>query len=516
MRATTAGVLVLLAVAPLACRKASPSPPTPRPLRVLLGAELNTLDPQVAFDDVSGAVLENIFEGLVRFDRDLLVTTALALRWVNPDETTWRFYLDPEARFADGSPVRASDVKFSIERLRSLTGSELAGFAQHVVAANAVDDLTIDLHTDTPIAILNSLAFIPILSERHVRAAGDRVGESPLGTGPYRLVRWDKGKAILLEANEKHRPLPAIRQVEFVVAGDQSALLEGILRTTPDLTLFVNRGRVQELREHLPRGLRILEAEGVGVFFATFNVRPNGRSGTGSNPLANPPVRRALALGTDRNEIVRGAIAGTGQPASQLVGRRVLGFDPGITAPPYDPAGARALLSGLVPHAFSLEIVAEQGTPHAVENMLARQWSALGLHAGVRELPRAELPRALSAGAFDVAVQGFGCTSADASEILGFTLHGPAPAQGFGAGNVGGYRNPEVDRIVEENLGVFDPRKRLALLQRVLRIASEDVPFLPLFAANDVYVVSEDLVWEPPVNGLVRVSEMSLAGSASR
>jgi len=148
--------------------------------------------------------------------------------------------------------------------------------------------------------------------------------------------------------------------------------------------------------------------------------------------------------------------------------------------------------------------------------MLARQWSALGLHAGVRELPRAELPRALSAGAFDVAVQGFGCTSADASEILGFTLHGPAPAQGFGAGNVGGYRNPEVDRIVEENLGVFDPRKRLALLQRVLRIASEDVPFLPLFAANDVYVVSEDLVWEPPVNGLVRVSEMSLAGSASR
>jgi peptide/nickel transport system substrate-binding protein len=509
MRSPTACILLSLALTSLSCRKASPPPP--RPLRVLLGAELTTLDPQVAFDDVSGAVLENIFEGLVRFDRDLGVTTGLALRWVNPDETTWRFYLDPEARFADGSPLRASDVKFSIERLRSLAGSELAGFAQHVVAANAVDDLTVDLHTDTPIAILNSLAFIPIMSERHVKAAGDRVGESPLGTGPYRLVRWDKGKSIRLDANERHRPTPAIRDVQFLVAGDPGALLEEILRTTPDLTLFVNRGRVEELRARLPPGLRILEAEGVGVFFATFNVRPSGRKGNGKNPLASPQIRRALALGTQRDAIVRGAIAGTGQPASQLVGRRVLGFDPGIALPPYDPAAARALLSASAPPAFPLEILAEEGTPHAVESELARQWSALGPRATVREVSRTDLTTALSAGSFDVAVQGFGCTSADASEFLSFNLHGPGP--GFGAGNVGAYRNPELDRIIEENLRVFDPPKRLALLQRALRIASEDVPFLPLFNANDVYVVSQDLTWEPPVNGLVRVSEMSLAGN---
>jgi peptide/nickel transport system substrate-binding protein len=505
---------IALAIVPLSCSR--PPDPASRPLRVVLGNELKTLDPQVAFDDVSGAVLENIFEGLVKFDKDLRVTAGLALRWINPDETTWRFFLDPDARFPDGSSLHASDVKFSIERLKGLASSELTGFAHHVVAATVVDDLTIDLKTDTPIAILNSLAFIPIMSEVHVRAVGDKVGESPFGTGPYRLESWTRGKSIVLAANERHHPVPPIRHVEFVVAHGDQALRDAIVREKPDLTLFADRGRLVEMRRDLPHGLRIIEAEGLGVFSALFNLRPTLFGSGAPNPLRDVRVRRALAEATDISAIIRDAIAGSGRPVGPIVAPQVFGFDPTLKPIPFDLAAARASLAEAGQKPFDLSITVERGLPHTVEEALARQWKALGIRTSLRELRASEMTAALDHGDFEVYIQGFACTSGDTSEILGFDLHSVDPAHGFGMGNKGAFHHPEVDAIAEENLRIFDPKKRLDMLQRSLKIVSEELPLLPLFAGNDIYVVSDDLRWAPPVTGLVRVSEMSLARPAAR
>jgi peptide/nickel transport system substrate-binding protein len=482
-----------------------------RPLRVVLGTELKTLDPQVAFDDVSGAVLENIFQGLVRFDKDLRVTAGLAVRWINPDETTWRFFLDPEARFSDGSALRASDVKFSIERLRGLSTSELTGFAHHVVEAKVVDDLTIDLRTDMPIAILNSLAFIPIMSEAHVRAAGDKVGESPFGTGPYRLVRWDRGRSILLEANEHYHPAPPIRRVEFIVAHGERALREAVARERPDLTLFADRTLIADLRREMPPGLHVVEAEGLGVFYVLFNLRSTVTDSGVPNPLRDVRVRRALAQATDVSEIIRDAINGSGRPVGPLVAPQVFGFDPTLAPITFDLAAARASLAEAGQKAFDLSLLTEKGQPHAVEETLVKQWGKLGVRASLREVTAAESSRAQDRGSFDAVLQGFSCTSGDTSEILGFALHSVDPKHGFGIGNKGAFRHPEVDQIAEENLRVFSPRQRLNMLQRALQIVSEELPLLPLYAGNDVYIVSDDLRWDPPVTGLVRASEMSLA-----
>jgi peptide/nickel transport system substrate-binding protein len=483
---------------------------------VVLGNELKTLDPQVAFDDVSGAVLENIFEGLVKFDKDVRVTAGLALRWINPDETTWRFFLDPEARFPDGSSLHASDVKFSIERLRGLTSSELTGFAHHVVAATVVDDLTIDLKTDTPIAILNSLAFIPIMSEAHVRAVGDKVGESPFGTGPYRLESWTRGQSIVLAVNERHHPVPPIRHVEFVVAHGDKALRDAIVREKPDLTLFADRGRLVEMRRDLPRGLRIVEAEGLGVFSVLFNLRPTLVGSGAPNPLRDVRVRRALAQATDISAIIRDTIAGSGRPVGPIVAPQVFGFDPTLKPVPLDLAAARASLADSGQKPFDLSFTVERGLPHAVEEALAQQWKALGVRTSLRELRAAELTAALDRGDFEAYIQGFACTSGDTSEILGFDLHSVDPARGYGMGNKGAFHHPEVDAIAEGNLRSFDPKKRLDMLQRSLKIVSEEIPLLPLFAGNDIYVVSDDLRWIPPVTGLVRVSEMSLVRPEAR
>src|SRR5262245_1485280 len=112
--------LAAAALAALACRGGSGTA-TPAPdatLKIVLGVEPTSLDPQLHFDDVSAIVLDNIFDPLVRFGSSMRLTQGLALRWINPDDRTWRFSLDAAARFHDGSPVLASDVKFSLDRVR--------------------------------------------------------------------------------------------------------------------------------------------------------------------------------------------------------------------------------------------------------------------------------------------------------------------------------------------------------------------------------------------------------------
>jgi peptide/nickel transport system substrate-binding protein len=461
-------------------------------------------------DDVSSVVLGNAYQSLVRFDRSLRLSSGLALRWINPDDHTWRFFLDPQARFADGSPVRAADVKYSLERIRSLAGSELSGFARHVVRTQVVDELTIDLQTDTPISILNSLTFIRI-----VRASGTKAGQhvQPEGSGPYRVVKWDRHKLILLERNEHYRPRAVIPQVEILLAENDEAALALLSKQRPDLFVFLRptlRDRVA--REKAPEH-RLVSVDGLGVFYVMFNVRPEDPDGKGRNPLADKRVRRALALATDASEVVREGIEGGGHVATQPVVPPVFGFDPSITPAAYDPAAARRLLAAAGHPALEIPLLVLKTRLHAVEDVLVRQWARAGIRASLEVLDPEPFQEALEAGRFTAAVQGYACGSADTSELLGFRLHTPDLKGGYGAGNYGAFSNPEIDAITDENLKVSEPRRRLEMLQRALRLASEELPLLPLFVADDLYVVSSNLRWDPPVNGAVDVLEMSFAAA---
>lgn len=501
----------------VACREAkAPSAAPDRPLRILLGVEPTTLDPHLPFDDVSSAVLDNIFDSLVRFDRSLRLSSGLALRWINPDDRTWRFFLDPEARFPDGTPLTAADVKFSLERVRSLAGSQIMGFARHVVGATVVDEHTIDVKTDTPIAILNSLAFIPIASGKQVAAAAGSVGDRPFGTGPYQLVKWDKGRSIVLEVNPHHKPRPAIARVEYLIGADDAQLLEIMTKVKPELAALLRWSLKDELERRKTPDQRIVSANAMGVYYLQFNVRPQIKGRPGRNPFEDRRVRRAVALATDVAELIKDGIHGAGRPVTQLVVPEVFGFDPSIPALRYDPDAARRLLAAAGQRSLEVPVLVEEKRANALEDLLIRQWAKAGIKGSLQAAPLDRLQGILEAGSFTASVQGFGCTSADASELLTSALHTPSLGRGEGSFNYGAFSNAEIDTIADENLKVFDPRRRLDMLQRSLRIVAEQLPVVPLFVSDDLYVISKQLRWEPPVTGIIDVGAMSFAAPASR
>lgn len=232
-----------------------------------------------------------------------------------------------------------------------------------------------------------------------------------------------------------------------------------------------------------------------------------------AEPVAAAPAGETrtlrILLATDPAEVVREGIGGGGHAASQLVVPQVFGFDPGIEPSVHDPAAARRLLAEAGHPGLAIPLLALKTRLHSLEDALVRQWSRAGIRTSLEILDPEALQEALETGRFAAAIQGYACGSADTSELLTFGLHTPDPKAGYGAGNYGAFSNPEIDAITDENLKVSDPRRRLEMLQRALRLASQELPALPLFVADDLYVVSSHLRWNPPVHGLVDVLDMS-------
>lgn len=496
-------VLPGLALVLAACGTGEKPAPHSRPLLVLMGTDVDSLDPHIPFDDVSSAVLSNIYDTLVRFDGSVSLRPGLALRWTNPDDVTWRFFLDPAARFSDGRPLRAADVKFSLERARSLAGSGVADLLRPVDDVEVVDDRTVDVRTAGPAAILGGLAFVPIAA----RDTGDP--SRLIGTGPYRLDRWVHGEVITLEVNPHHQPPPLARRVEFRFS-TRSDFVKDASLLHPDLGLFFGYDSVETLEGRPVHGLRLVASQGFYVVYVSFNLRSRIPGASRPNPLSDLRVRQALARATDRQSIAKQGLSGFGRPASQLVAPQVFGFDPALAAPPDDPAEARRLLARAGYADLELPLLSSDRSSHRIETALADSWKRAGVHASLRVVPDAAFQKALDDGRFTAVVQAWGCTSGDAGEILAYLLHTRRPGGEYGSENPTGFSSPEIDALAANNLAVLEPRRRQSLLQTALDRASESLPYLPLVVRDDLYLVSDAVRFEPRTDGRIALDQIRI------
>lgn len=298
-----------------------------------------SLDPHREFDASSDNIVNQIFDGLVRLSPQGLIEPALAESWSRVDDLTVEFRLRQGVEFHDGEPFTAEAVRFSFLRQTDPTApAPNAGVLSGLAEVQVVDERTVRLKTRKPDGLLlNKLPmFFKILPPAYLKKVGDEgFSAKPVGTGPYRFLRWDRGREIELEANPRYwmPGRPAIRSLIFrfvPTARQLDALVIGEADMLTDLS------GLETIRVARTPDNRVMKTESIYAV----SLIPNSRK----PPFSDVRARRALAHLVDPEELIRYAAKGNGRRLAGFTVPGQFGHHPAIAGYDRDKPRAARLL----------------------------------------------------------------------------------------------------------------------------------------------------------------------------
>ncbi len=318
--------------------------PAPAPVRggtltVAINAEPPNLDPTASTSqEIARMLYHNVLEGLVRFDDEGNIVPGLAERWsASPDGLTWTFTLKQGVRFHNGAPFGAADVKAKFDRARRPdSGHTHPEYYKDISEITTPDPHTVVFRLSKVNAdFLFNLARPD--SVIHPQGNVEAQKTSPIGTGPFRFVAWDRGAGVRLARWEGyHVPgLPYLDAVTFRFLPDQSAQMAALQAGDIDVIGYALSPE-NALRVRDDRSLRLIEGRTTTeITVGLNNSRP---------PFSDVRVRRAIAHATNKREIIDGAMFGFGTPIGSHMSPGERYYVDLSNTYPYDPERARQLL----------------------------------------------------------------------------------------------------------------------------------------------------------------------------
>lgn len=426
------------------------------------------------------------YEGLVRFgDGSLEPEPALAQRWeISPDGLTYRLTLRRDVRVHDGTPFDAQAVKFNFERMLDPdhpyhdTGPfPLAFFFEPIREVEVAGPYRVVLHLDRPFApLMANLAYLTglMVSPAAVRTHGEGYGRHPVGTGPFRFVRWDANRRVVLERNaDYHGPQPPLRTLVFRPISDPMTRVAELMAGGVDLVTGLVPDQTALLRHH--PDYRVQEAVGPHLWFLIFNMR--------EGPFRDRRMRLAVNLAIDRAGLVDRVLQGTASIAAGPV-PAAFGWthDPELEPFAHDPARAKALVKEAGYEGAEVVLVA----PQAGSGMLAPVQMATAIQA---DLARAGIRARIETfewnsylarvnagleGLGDLAEMAWMTNDPDTLPYLALRCAATPDQGGF---NSGYYCNPEADRLIEAARTETDRDRRAPLYRELQQIVREDLPW---------------------------------------
>src|SRR5213592_2761782 len=476
-------VALLLGVGALAPVAAQPA----GTLVVGLVAEPVNLDPAQVTDLNSNRVGRRIVETLVTFpDESTQVVPGLAESWaISKDGLKYTFKLRKGVSFHDGTPLNAEAVKFSINRqiipehpFNKLGKYPFANyFFGNVKAVEAVDPQTVEFILKEPrasfLAVLTAGA-ASIVSPTAVRKLGVDYPLTPVGTGPFKFVAWDRGQRVVLEKNAgywKH-PVKIDRVIYRPIVEGQARLTE-LLTGALDLIVDTPPDFVPQLESN-PK-VMVLKQVGVHVWYLGINNQ--------KKPFDDKRVRQALNYAVINKEaLVRDVLKGTGSFSRGPVLPNTWGADAALKAYPYDPERAKKLLAEAgYPSGFSTTLcVPESGSgmqlPVAMSTVIQSNLKAVGVNVVLQTMEWGAYIANLRTKEQDLFALSWMAGNEDPDLVMYPLLHssqwtpnGPNRAL---------YKNEKYDELLHQARLTTDQKKRAELYRDAQRILVDDAPWV--------------------------------------
>jgi peptide/nickel transport system substrate-binding protein len=462
-----------------------------------IGAEPATLDPQALDDGAERAVNDNIYEALYSRDTEGNLSPGLAAELpVQIDPLTWEIKLKEGISFHNGEPLDATAVAYSLKRI---VDPELASnqfsYASTITDAVVVDPLTVRVTTEAPDPALTArLYWIKIVPPVYAEEAG--FAEAPVGTGPFKFSRWDRGQEVVLEANADYwGDAPDIDGVTFRFIPEASTRLAGLLSGELDLITNV-------APEFVPQLPKVATVQGLELPYILLNAKEG-------SPIADVRVRQALLYAIDREALADGLFEGNATISTgALAVPSAFGFDASLKGYSYDPDKARQLIEEAGATGASIELVGPGGrwlNDRETVESIAAFWTEAGLDVTVTIPEWSEyLSRIFDpVNRPDVYYSSSANELFDADRSVTAYYHKDSP----GASN----DDAELAGWIDQARFETDPVARQALYSQILKRSEEQGLVASLLNVQDIYGLSERLSWEPRVDGKLILSGATVA-----
>jgi peptide/nickel transport system substrate-binding protein len=450
----------------------------PATVRVGLDVDAGTLDPRLARDTSAYRAADLIYDGLVRLSPDLKPEPNLAQSWENPDPKTWIFKLRQGVTFHDGSPLSADDVVTTYQTiLKPDMNAPLRGLFTPIAKIEAIDPLTVKFTLSAPYSPLLSYLEMGIVPKKAAEGGVD-LGAKPIGTGPMKLARWDRGSRIVLEPNPQYwGGAPKIKELQLVVIGDNTARAQAF--EAKDLDLIQSPLSPQDIKRLQDNGaFAHAITSGLGVTYLNFN--------TADPAVADPKIRQAIAMLVDQKTIVGELYQDVDQVATSVLLPSSWAYSGQVKQPTFDLAAAQKALDDLGwkdtngdgvrdkgGKKLTLTISTHSEDPNRVQTLEFMQglFQQAGIDAQIKitDWPSFST-NYVQKSQHQVALLGWlNIIDPDRLMYSQFYTNGPL--------NWGKYSNPELDKLLDAGRQALDLNERKAAYQKAAAIVAADLPY---------------------------------------
>lgn len=515
-----AGMAMTLTITALPAKAQSDSHAT-----IAIRTETSSMDPHFSYVATSKAQVTNVFDTLIMRDSDLRLTPALATEWTHIGEGVWEFELREGVTWHDGEAFDAEDVLFTFARAGDVPNSPapFGQFLSQIEEAVAVDAMTVRITTRNPSPqILFDLAEVPIVSQHVGEGANTddyNAGVATIGTGPFRFISWSPGGNLELERNDDYwGDVSDFETVTIVAMPNDASRVAAMLSGDVDLIDSVPPESFARLRDDEDIDIWMTQDVYTAYVFLDTDrsVSPNVTAIDGSeipNPLLDVRVREAMSLAINREAIIDRLLQGLAQPAGQLAGPTMVGFNPDLEPTPYDPERARELLAEAgYADGFRITINGPNNRYVAdgqIAQAIAQMFEQVGIQTEVETMPANVFFPSASGREFSVFFLAWGSAQGTAWHGLRGVLMTHDAEQGYGPSNRGRYSNPEVDRLTIASMSTFDVEQAGRLAAEAAGIAFRDFAILPMHYQMNVWASRTGFEYD------ARQDQMTLANGLS-
>lgn len=447
-----------------------------------MNTDVQSMDPQIQNDTTSEQVVKMLYNTLLKFEDDGTVVGDLAESWsVSEDKLTWTFNLKQGVKFHNGKELTSADVKATFDRALNAEagGLRTTEIIKMFTAVEAPDPYTVTITTDGPYGPMESLMCnmsLGIMDADYIEQYGLDLGtsvEGENGTGPFKVVSWERDQEIVVERFDDYFGTPAKLQT----------VVYTIIPEAASRVIALETGEVDVIDKPTDEDLARLEAdtENFTVLRKPTISQRLFRFGCNDPIISNTKVRQAIVYAIDRQAIIDALFTGSAYPSTAPLAPVTFGYSD-LGEIEQDLELAKSLLAEAgYPDGFDTKIVTTERYQNGIElaEIISQQLAEIGINAEIEVWEWSALSASwngITADEFDqpIFIMGAGPSMRDADGGLRGLY--TTSETGLNDRNYGFYSNAEVDALIEQGMQETDQQKRVEIYKEAMEILYREDP----------------------------------------